>query len=111
MRDELELLQKQGIIEPVQFSDWAAPIVPVLKSDGSVRVCGDLPSIEWQSKTFTKLDFSHAYQQMELDEESRQYVPINTHRGTFAVQSIAFCGFVSTLDIPTLNGKSVTRHH
>ena len=27
VEDELERLQKQGIIEPVQFSDWAAPIV------------------------------------------------------------------------------------
>ena len=38
---ELERLHEQGIIEPVQFSDWAAPIVPVLKPDGSVRICGD----------------------------------------------------------------------
>ena len=38
---ELERLQEQGIIEPVQFSEWAAPIVPVVKSDGSVRICGD----------------------------------------------------------------------
>ena len=28
VEEELERLQKQGIIEPVQFSDWAAPIVP-----------------------------------------------------------------------------------
>ena len=37
----LERLQKRGIIEPVQFADWAAPIVPVLKPDGSIRICGD----------------------------------------------------------------------
>ena len=24
----------------IQFSDWAAPIVPVMKGDGCVRVCG-----------------------------------------------------------------------
>ena len=45
MRDkvnqELERLQQQGIIEPVQFSEWAAPIVSVLKSDGTIRICGD----------------------------------------------------------------------
>jgi len=38
---ELERLHQQSIIEPVQFSDWVAPIVPVLKPDGSIRICGD----------------------------------------------------------------------
>ena len=32
----------EGILEPVQFSDWASPIVAVLKEDRkSVRLCGD----------------------------------------------------------------------
>ena len=38
---ELDHLCKDDVIEPVQFSDWAAPIVPVLKSDGWLRLCGD----------------------------------------------------------------------
>ena len=39
---ELDRLVNEGIIEPVQFADWAALIVPVLKSDSkSVRICGD----------------------------------------------------------------------
>ena len=33
--------------------------------------------------TFTKLDLSQAYQQLELDEQSKQYTVINTHRGLF----------------------------
>ena len=33
---ELERLQAAGVIEPVKFSTWAAPIVPVMKRDGSV---------------------------------------------------------------------------
>ena len=37
----LEKLQAEGIIEPVEFSEWAAPIVPVVKRDGTIRVCGD----------------------------------------------------------------------
>ncbi len=40
--EELDHLAEQGVIEPVQFADWAAPIVPVLKNDKkSVRICGD----------------------------------------------------------------------
>ncbi len=35
---ELQRLQEQGIIQQVQFSDWAAPIVPVVKSVGNIRL-------------------------------------------------------------------------
>ena len=38
---ELERLVKAGVTEPVQFSDWTAPIVPVMKPNGSVHICGD----------------------------------------------------------------------
>ena len=33
VEEELECLEKEGIIEPVQFAEWAAPVVPVLKSN------------------------------------------------------------------------------
>lgn len=36
VEEELERLQALGVIQPVQFSDWAAPIVPVMKQDGKV---------------------------------------------------------------------------
>jgi len=39
---EIDRLVGEGIVEPVTFSEWAAPIVPVLKADkSSVRICGD----------------------------------------------------------------------
>ena len=38
--EELQRLEKASIITPVQFSEWAAPIVPVLKKDGAIRICG-----------------------------------------------------------------------
>ena len=38
---ELDHLCKTDVIEPLQFSDWVVPIVRVLKSDGSLRLCGD----------------------------------------------------------------------
>ena len=108
---ELERLQRDGIIEPTQFSDWAAPVVPVTKADGSLRLCGDykltinkaakldsypLPKIEdlfaklAGGKRFTKLDVAHAYQQIPLSEESKPYVTINTHKGLFQHNRLPF---------------------
>ena len=37
----LQKLQTEGIIEPVDFSEWAAPILPVVKRDDTIRVCGN----------------------------------------------------------------------
>ena len=38
---ELKRLESEGILEKVTFSDWASPIVPVVKPNGEVRICGD----------------------------------------------------------------------
>ena len=38
---ELARLETDGVIQPVQFSRWAAPIVPVVKQDGSIRICSE----------------------------------------------------------------------
>ena len=102
---ELDNLKAQGIIEPVVFSEWAAPIVPVLKADKtSVRICGDfkstinrvakldrypIPKISdlfsnlSGGRYFTKLDPSQAYLQVCLDEQSKSHVVVNTHKGLF----------------------------
>ena len=40
--EELERLEREDLITPVQFTDWAAPIVPVVKQDGKfLCICGD----------------------------------------------------------------------
>ena len=38
---ELDKLEEMGVLWKVDHADWAAPIVPVPKKDGSIRVCGD----------------------------------------------------------------------
>ena len=97
MEEELNNLRELVIIEPVQFAEWAAPIVQVLKSDNkSIHICGNFKlTVNKASKldrypipkiddnfiaVFTKLDMSQSYQQ---NEESKQYVVINTHKGLF----------------------------
>ena len=37
----LKKMEDEGIIEPVEVSHWATPIVCVPKTHGSIRVCGD----------------------------------------------------------------------
>ena len=55
---ELDRLMAEGIIEPVQFADWAVPIVPVLKQEEDwVRICGAIlnsPLIRCLNRTATQ---------------------------------------------------------
>ena len=110
VNQELDRLEKAGVIEPIQFADWAASIVPVLKRDGSLRICGDYkvtvnraaklvaypsPRIDdlfaslTGGKKFSKLDLAHAYQQIPQDEESRKLV-INTSKRLFRYNRLLF---------------------
>ena len=54
LEKELQHLESLGIIEPVQFSDCAVPIVPVMKANSEIRVCGDYKlSVNWVAKLVT----------------------------------------------------------
>lgn len=108
--EELDRLEKEGTIEKVQYSEWAAPIVPLVKQDGNIRICGDykvtvnpvaqldnypIPKAEdlfanLKGKYFTKLDLSHAYQQIELEAGSKKYTTINTHKGLYQYNRLCF---------------------
>lgn len=102
--DELERLEHAGIISPVEYSEWATPIVVVRKASGAVRICGDystglndalqphqypLPIPQdifaglANCKVFSQIDLSDAYLQVEVDEDSRELLTINTHRGLY----------------------------
>ena len=94
---EYSRLESEGIVERVEFSDWATPMVHVPKADGTTRSCGDyavtvnpqlnvprypipLPEDVFVKlhggKRFTKLDLKSAYQQLPLDPDSQQYVTL-----------------------------------
>ena len=91
INNEIDSLLAEGIIMPVTHSDCAAPVVPVVKTDKKIRLCGDfkitvnkctthdsyhLSKIEYLysklsgGKIFTSLDLRHAYEQLPLAAES-----------------------------------------
>ena len=41
VEEELDRLEKLGVVKKVERSDWASPIFCVPKKDGSKRICGD----------------------------------------------------------------------
>ncbi|CAK1597335.1 unnamed protein product [Parnassius mnemosyne] len=73
---------RAGVVEPVDRSDWATPLVIARKADGGIRLCVDykvtlnkalmvdrypVPKVEdLFSGYFTKLDLSQAYNQLHF---------------------------------------------
>ena len=133
MRDmvdkEIDRLLTEDIIEPVKYSDWAAPVVPVMKADKNVRLCGDykltvnqvakldrypIPRIEdlyahlGNGTTYTKLDMRHAYEQIQLHPDSLKYVTINAPRGH--IQATTVRSVISTWHIPMCHGLALEGH-
>ena len=82
-----------------------------MKSDGTVRVCEDykltvnkvskldgyaIPKLDdlytrlVGGQTFTELDLSHAYEQMLVDENSKEFLTINTHKGLYRYNRLPY---------------------
>ena len=82
---DLERLESLGVIEKVSYSDWAAPIVPVPKPDGSIRICGNYkvtinPLLKVNQFRSTSFRFP----------KLRMYVTISTHKGLYRFQRLPF---------------------
>lgn len=113
---EKELIDKQvrewlkdDIIQP-SVSDFAAPIVPVPKKEGSLRVCVDyqqlnkkivkdrfpLPIIDDQidalqgAKVFTTLDLANGFLHVPVAPESRKYTAFVTTGGQYEFLRVPF---------------------
>nr|XP_043069087.1 uncharacterized protein K02A2.6-like [Drosophila bipectinata] len=110
-RAEADRLTQAGIWKPIKFSNWASPIVLAPKPGGAIRICGDfkqavnaqidveqypLPTKESlfhiirHGKQFSKIDLKDAYLQMELDEDSKTIMVVNTPLGLFQYQRLPY---------------------
>ena len=108
---ELDRLQEAGVIEPTNYSSWAVPIVVVRKANGKVCICADystglnneldthqyplpIPEDLFAKLNgeicFEKIDFSDAFLQLEVDEDSNELITINTHKGLFRYNRLPF---------------------
>nr|XP_041633413.1 uncharacterized protein K02A2.6-like [Drosophila kikkawai] len=108
---QLRKLVNEGVLEHVDNSDWGTPLVPILKPNGDIRICGDykvtlnkhlvdvkypLPRIDdiFAALTggilFSKLDLSNAYNQLQLDESSQRMCTWSTHIGLLKVKRLPF---------------------
>ena len=101
---ELDKLERQGIIEPVDGpTPWVSPLVvtPKPKNPNQIRVCVDMrqpnrailrerhitPTIDDLihdlngATVFSKIDLNSGYHQLELTPDSRYITTFSTHRG------------------------------
>jgi hypothetical protein len=106
VEQEIHRLEQEGVISQINYADAAAPIVVVKKKNGKIRITADystglnraletyrypLPTAESifaqlsGMDTFSSIDCSSAYHQIELDDDAKRFMCINTHIGLFQV--------------------------
>lgn len=111
VEEELKRLETTGILEKVDASDWATPIVPVLKSNKQIRICGDfsvtlnpqlvvdehpLPTSDElcnsmaNGRIFSKIDLRQAYLQLEVREEDKPLLTLNTSKGLYCCNRLMY---------------------
>ena len=108
---EIDRLEDIGVLERVEFSHWATPIMPVPKSNGTLRLCGDYkvtlnaalevdqhpqPEPEAGGQHFNTLDLSQVYKQLVLDD---------AHQGLAALHSPCLWGSLCSSHIPAYYGS------
>lgn len=110
VQEELQRLEEEGHLEKIEISEWGAPIMPIIKDNGRVRICGNfkltlnpqiiidkypLPLIDdiftalQGGETFSEIDLTHAYMQIEVHEECRDMQTIVIHKGLYRYKKLS----------------------
>ncbi|CAH2105411.1 unnamed protein product [Euphydryas editha] len=111
INSKIDELVAKDIIEPVDKpASWVSPIVPILKSNGEIRICVDmrcankaiirenhpLPTMAQlipkfrKATLFSKLDIREAFHQVEISEDSRNITTFVTGKGLFRYKRLMF---------------------
>lgn len=111
IENQLNELSEQGILTKTDSTDWGSPLVPVLKSDGKIRICADykitlnpwlketnypLPRVQdiftklSDGKFFSKIDLASAYNQIELNDESKKLAVWSKHIGNYTMNRLPY---------------------
>lgn len=111
INSKIDELVAKDIIEPVDKpASWVSPIVPILKSNGEIRICVDmrcankaiirenhpLPTMAQlipkfrKASLFSKLDIREAFHQVEISEDSRDITTFITGKGLFRYKRLMF---------------------
>lgn len=109
--NEIDRLVSEGVLQPVAYSEWATPVVPVVKKSGEIRLCGDYRCTVNQAtesdtypmptanevfaavaggKFYTTLDLDRAYTQVTVNDETSKLLTLNTCKGLYTVHRLAF---------------------
>ena len=111
VREELDRMLKNGVIKKVtQPTSWCAPMVPVVKKNGKIRLCIDLKNLNKAvlrenfalktlddiapnlvgAKYFTTLDAASGFWQIPLHEDSQLLTTFITPFGRYAFKRLPF---------------------
>ncbi|XP_064109685.1 uncharacterized protein K02A2.6-like [Macrobrachium nipponense] len=108
---EITRLESEGSWEKVDYSDWSSPLVPIVKDNGQVRLCGDYkvtlnPQLQVAQhpvpnpkdmfttlsgcSVFSKIDLRQAFQQLSMDENSQKLCTVNTYLGLYRPKRLPY---------------------
>lgn len=106
---EIKILHSQDIIEPSN-SPWSSPVVPVIKKDGSLRLCIDYRKVNYVTKKdsfpipnltdslyslhgneyFSTLDLTKGYYNIDMDEASKEVTAFKTAKSFMQFKKLPF---------------------